>query len=825
MAGFLGLDAFKWGIQKTLKENSKGYLSADMSISARRLLTPDELQISSNFFKNKVLGQVNESRYLEMFTMVVTQNESRLVQIKAIDSSYPFYGNLILKNKGPIHNNSNKEILEESKAWVYPELLTQLNLKEGDSIQIGAKSFVISDTVVEDSTQTFRLSSIAPKIYIGINSINSINLIQKGSTLSETQLFQINSDLNLENLKEELLKLYPDPAIQVRSPVDAEEDSGRVLGYLNDYLGLVSLVGFFLSMIGSTFLVRSYLNSRVYSIAVLNALGLTFRRSLALYISQLIGLALFAALLSIFVSYLILPIIKNMIGQLAQIQFQVSLTPKSILMGFMVSILGVLFASMPYLISIPRIQTKQLLQESTQIELPLKSLDFLYFIPLLLFFYLLSLFQANSFKVGSLFFISLIGSFIILYFLSLFILNILGQWKQRSYSSFSLNQAILYIIRKKSESLPTIIALSMSALLLNLIPQLKVGLLAEMQTDKNVKIPGLFLVDIQDEQVDPIQNILKSSNIDLHHISPMVRARILSVNGVPFEKKIETQTQFKTREEEVEARFRNRGFNLSYRSQLSDSEKIIEGQMFSPQYNLSESKIPEISVEKKFAERLQFRLNDLLKFDVQGVEIEGKITSFRSVKWNSFQPNFFVLFQPGVLDEAPKTWLASIVKYGSQKKEQVQDLIVKNFPNISIIDIEKLSLRILELINQMSWALQLMSLLSLMAGFFVIYSITREQNLNRSWDIYLYKVLGASFNKLYIQKLYESLFMGLIAAISGVALSIILAYGLSLYLFEGIFQPDWFWPIVSITIVTSFSVILSLFSTYNLIQKNYKTLN
>lgn len=817
LTGFVAIDSFKVGIQKSLKENSKEYLSADLVVTARRKLLDSEVQIARDTFKEMKMSSYQEGKLIEFFTMVASANGSRLVQLKAIDESYPFYGKMVLKEKGIITNGVDKEINNSFKAWIYPELLTQLNLKIGDKVKIGKLEFEIADTITEDSTQTFRLASIAPKIYIGYHTIEETGLIQLGSTLSDVRLYKFNTDADPSFIKKNLFKKYTDPSIQVSSPEDAEEDSGRTIGYLNDYLGLVSLVGLFLAMIGATYLFRSFLNSKIQSIAVLNVLGLDFKKAFWITVLQLIMTGFLSALVALCLSVAITPFIQNLVEQFTSSQINAHLQPQSIAIAIVVSIFGILFSSFPYLVSMNRIQTAELLQESVRLNLPVRLKDYFYFMPLILFFYILSILQSNSFKVGSLFFACLFGSIFILYLFAIALLKIFSFIKTQNQS---FNQAILYITRKRSNSIPTLLSLSVAALLLNLIPQIKVGLLEEFQIQKNSKLPSLFLFDIQDEQVSDLKKILIEENTELSNLSPMVRARIISVNDKPFEKNVSSNQVFKTREEETEARFRNRGFNLSYRDYLSPAEKITDGHFPVQKYDTTGKNIPEVSIEKKFAERLGFQLSDKLKFDIQGVEIEGIITSFRSVKWNSFQPNFFILFQSGVLDESPKSWLASIAQTDANKNSLLQNKIVEKFPNISIVDIERTVRRVLDMISKMSLALQFMSFLSLLAGVFVIYSISREQTLTRRWDLNLTKILGSQLSEILKQNIFEAVLIGFSSAFIGVLISIFLAYFLSIYVFGGVFTPDFFWPLVSVSVISIVTISISLFTGRRVSNEN-----
>ena len=185
----------------------------------------------------------------------------------------------------------------------------------------------------------------------------------------------------------------------------------------------------------------------------------------------------------------------------------------------------------------------------------------------------------------------------------------------------------------------------------------------------------------------------------------------------------------------VQGNFRNRGFNLSYRKELSESERIVQGKEFSGVFDESKGDLAEISVEKRFAKRLGFKMGDVLKFDIESIPIEGKIVNIREVKWTSFQPNFFVQFQPGVLEMAPKTFIATIPSLPLEKKHHIQDRLVRELPNISMVDVSRIVKRINEIIEQMSWALTFMSILCLFSGFVVIFSIANHQARTRRWEI------------------------------------------------------------------------------------------
>lgn len=405
------------------------------------------------------------------------------------------------------------------------------------------------------------------------------------------------------------------------------------------------------------------------------------------------------------------------------------------------------------------------------------------------------------------------------------VLGLLGRGVQRISRMISfrrpweLRHGILSFERKTVSGLVVVISIGLGALLINLMPQLKENIRAELEAPDSVKLPSLFMFDIQDDQVARLTDFLKKENTPLSYISAMVRGRVLRVNGKNYERNEASEYGFKTREEEQQARFRNRGINLSYRDQLSSSEQIVAGQFYKGSWQASAKVLPELSVEVQYAERLGLKLQDRLTFDVQGIEVEAIITSFRKVKWNSFQPNFFIIIQPGVFDEAPKTFLGAVPKMAPEKMLLLQAQLVDQFPNISMIDVGRTVKSIFEISERMSWSLRLMATLSLIAGFVVLYSIATHQVAMRRWDLNMLKVLGASRGSVLGFLVSEFIVVGTIGAIFGVGLSFGVSYLLSYLLFDGQFTWTWQEPLITIFGVIALSGLVSAFASFRVVRE------
>jgi putative ABC transport system permease protein len=179
-----------------------------------------------------------------------------------------------------------------------------------------------------------------------------------------------------------------------------------------------------------------------------------------------------------------------------------------------------------------------------------------------------------------------------------------------------------------------------------------------------------------------------------------------------------------------------------------------------------------MSLEIDFAERLGVGLGDTLRFDVQGVAVDGQVVSLREVRWNSFQPNFFVVFQPGVLEDAPAVYLASIPQLSAEQRDALQVSLQVEFPNVSSIDVTRAVKRMLGLIDQLQWALAGSAGLSLAVGWLLVTALARDAARARRWEINLLKVLGAEPRDIRRALDLEFALLGALSALAGSATSV-----------------------------------------------------
>ncbi len=811
LTGFVSVESFKSALQTVIANNAKNILSADLAVTARRELTAEEQEKMRS-----VMTGLPESQTYEFFGMLNSSKGSRLILVKAIDKNYPFYGTLKLDSGRNISEGSDKEILSSPKAWIYPELKAQLGLVPGDQIELGQLKLEISDIIAQDETQTFRAASIAPRVFIDRSLLPQSGLIQFGSTFTVAHLFKTSPGASEADLKNKIYGQLKDPQINVETPATAGEDSGRQLGYLSDYLGLVAIVALFMSTLGAAYIYRLFLSQRMKEVAILRTLGLQSHQAVGVYVIQASLLGALATLPTLGATYIILPILSKILATLTPFALQPSITGSAALICFLMAVIGSFVVSLPFLMRIYDLRPSKLFSEE---KFSMNEGDKRYwtYIPMLVIFYFMSVYQAHSWRIGTLFAASLVGVILLLMLAGYGGVVLAG--KMSHFKKWYVKYSLMSFSRRQGSSLAIFVAMGLGALLINILPQLKNSLQEDFMYDKSSKVPALFMFDIQEEQIDGIQESLKSRDVEVLGLSPMVRARLLKVNGIDYERKIE-EGGFKTREEEREARFRNRGLNLSYRQSLSGSETIIEGRPFVGDFNPDSGKPAELSVEFRFAERMGMKLNDKIIFDVQGVSVEGQITSIRRVKWTSFQPNFFILVQNGVLNDAPKTFIAAVPYLEETQRQELQNELAKKFANVSVVDVVRTVNDVLKTAEQMSWSLELMAFLALLTGYIVLYSIVRSQIKLRRWELNMMKVLGSSTKQLMGFVLVEFGFLALMSALVGAFLSVFVSAGFSIYLFESAVRMEWQGPLLSVLAITALSLIVALLASLDIVRES-----
>ncbi len=786
MACFLSLGFWGWlmsegshsSIKSHVANNSKTLLSADIAISARRHLTEEELKT----LNEETDGLGNLSKGYELFAMMSTDAESRLVLVKVIQNDYPFYGELVREGHTPV------ETLKNYKLWAYSEFKSLFGLERGQTVILGDQKFEVSDFIEEDHTQTFRLASLAPRVFIHLDNIEATKLIQFGSTFTETFYFKAFAGTDVDSLTKSLRSKLKDPAIDVDSYLTLPEENTSPIQRLTDFLGLTSLVALLFSALSLFYLLQIWALEQQKEHALLNSFGLSKHALYFLDIFQSFIVALISTAFSTVLTLLSRPVMEGFLKQWTGQTFQLQLSIWDMLLILLSQFVLLVVLSNP-ITNAKKSTLAQLLKNSFVLE-PARVTRFL---PIFLLLLPYSILASRSVKNGSLFFAGLLFVSFSLILIGRGLIRLLSNIRYRSWK-FSL--AIKSLQRQSTASWAFIFTVGVSSALLNLIPQIQASIEGMMTLEEVQKRPSLFLFDIQKEQWPQVQDLLTDMELTPTAVSPLVRGRITKINGAAFER-AESTSAFRTREEENEVRFRNRGVNVTYRPHLQTGEIIVKGKEFPLTYD-PDQKHPYVSLEKRYADRIDVGIGDIITFDIQGLEIAAEVKNLRQVTWSRFEPNFFILFQDGLLNDAPQTYLASLPFMVAEKKAQIMKSLSSTISNISIIDVGRLMKSTIENLEKISGSLKLMTYLTLLTGFMTLVFLLTAESLRRSVEVHLLKILGALKEAVFKNRILEVFLISAISLLVGIGAS----FMNSSILIDQVFQIPVvfnFWPAIAIS--------------------------
>ncbi|MBC7429955.1 MAG: hypothetical protein H7336_15180 [Bacteriovorax sp.] len=786
--GLLLVESFKVGVEDKIAKNAKNFIASDLSISTRRALDEKELKTIEEYLAEK---KFNYARWTETYSLVMkvqknTDHEgplSKLADLNFVTPEFPFYGSVVLEDQGRKGPGDWSSIHATPTVWMSRDLSWELNLKVGDHVKIGETVFTVGGIILQDQFSSFRGFNLAPKIFLSYNFLPQTQLVKFGSTATFSFAIKLPDDTKTKEIRKELRSLLIDKSIKIAGPKEASQQISKSLDLLSDYLSLITLMTYLLSLVGLYYFTQHFLSKKLKTFSIYKAMGLKTSFLFKVNFIHLIVVTTFAVVISTGIIVGVLPFLEIFFSKLVGEELFFRLNAMSLVRILSLSLGGSLLALGPLFWGALQTPVATIFQD---LPMELKRIKFYYFIPLFLYVIVLAHLLANSFKVGSLF-LGALGAIIILAAICFKVVTSLLD-RASGTLAFVNRHAVRTLSRYFTSSFTIFICLLMGMTLTTFIFQLEGSLRKEFTQTFGNKRPDLFIFDLQDTQAEKFEQITKAEGWNRTMFAPMIRGRLLKINDKPTQKKEtpgESDVNFQTREEENSESMRNRGVNLSYRPQLSWSETLVEGK-FNGEKCIPSKRPCEISLEQNYAKRLGANLGDKLVFDISGIEIEGIVTSMRTVKWTSFEPNFFILFQPGVLEEAPKTFLASIKVKDYAEKQRVFTKMAQTFPSVSLLEVSEIVRKLNAVFDLMVVAIKFISFLSLFVALVVLIAVSFNHLELRKREMGLFYMLGLKLDT--IKKIYGREFSFLI--VFCFVLSIVFGTGLTVLIMKNIFNSE-----------------------------------
>jgi len=793
LSGFLLISSFGASLSQHLAVHLREILTADLVLQASRPLSERELAVCQT-----VAGPGSRfSRQVAFYSMVQGDGVSRLVQIVAIDRAYPLYGGFRTA-EAPVAAQTLDDLQARPSLLMSRETARSLGLRPGGALQVGQARYGLAALFDHDPGGDFASFTLAPKIYLGLPQLQDSGLIGFGSRIAYKHFIRLADGVDAAEVAARLTTALSalsalselsaeQPAIRVSAAVDVNRRLGRVIGYFSSFLGLTAMVALGLSGLAAAYLFRDHLRGRERDIAVLLSLGASRGQCLLLSLGELALLGLVSAGAALALAWLLLPLFGRLFAGVVPADLHLLVDPTAALITLLVGVFGSLLFCLPAQLRLLAVRPLWLLHDlGANDPLPrstrLKQLAAA--LPSVGLLVALTLQVSHSPRQGLGFTAALLALIVVFSAIAHVLLAGCRRWSQATNLTWRIVWRNLY--RNRIASAAAFVALAMTLLLANLIPQVEQGLATEIGQPEGLERPDLFLIDVQEEQRQPLRLFFEHEAARLSPLSPMVQGRIVSVNGRPF-------AQWRQLHQGEDDRgLRRTEFNFSSRDQLDPSETVVEGPPLPTGPWAADGNQPfALSMEREFSERLQMKIGDRMVVDVQGIELEGRVVNLRKVRWNSFQPNFFMLVQKGVLDEAPKTYLASVSGVGEEAKQGLVNRLTAAFANVSVIDVRGTVAQLTAIADQLGQSLRFMAGFAMAIGLVIVASIARQEVLRREREINLFRVLGAGVGRIRVLIMVEFALLGGMAALTAALVSFLCSLAISWLIFDRLWRFHW----------------------------------
>lgn len=759
VAALVSINAFRADVTRGIREQSRNLLGADLEVRSRRAFPPPILAVLDS-----LAAAGTPVSYVTNFGSMALARRSgrtRLVNVRAITGGYPYYGAIETDPPGLW-----SELQRDRRALVDPAVLVQLEAQLGDTLSIGEARFVISGELARVPGEVGLRSAIGPRVYIPGAYLDETGLLTFGSRAFFAAYLRFPDAPSVERFLNRYNELFEANRVGYDTVSEREEELTESLDLLARYLGLVGLVALILGGIGVASAVSVFVKDKLETVAVLRCVGATQRTVFAVYVLQAALMGLAGAAAGAGLGVLVQHALPTLLADFLPLEVEASLAWGPVAAGLAIGVwVAVLFALLP-LLAVRDVTPLRALRREVEREPSRRDpIRIAAYIALGASVLLLSLWQAPQ-RAAGLAFAGAIGVTTAVLGLMAWSLTRATRRLFPRRAPYVVRQGIANLFRPHNQTVAVTLAVGFGVFLLGTLAVVQQNLLDQIALDSSPERPNLVIFDIQEDQRAGVEQTFAARGLAVPAMTPIVPARIARVNGRTAEEIRADTLGPRPARWALRREYRN-----TYRDTLVQTERLVAGRWWGSGASGRGAAPPRISVEEGLAQELRVDIGDRITWDVQGVEIDTEIASLRHVNWARFEPNFFVVFEPGVLEDAPTSFVTLARVPGATARAELQRDLVIRYANLSAVDLTLLLQTVDTLLGSVALAIRFMALFSIASGGLVLFGAIATSRFQRLRESVLLKTLGARARQVIKILVTEYLALGALAGLTGAVLA------------------------------------------------------
>ena len=783
VAALVAIDSFAENVTRSVREQSRALLGGDLGLGARVPFVPAVDSLLDSLARGGT-GVARVTTFASM-GLVPRTGQTRLVQVRAVTPNYPFYGAITTTPAA-----AWARLATDAVAIVDPALLVSLDARIGDTLTLGYGRFAIAGTIRSVPGDVGIAAAIGPRVYIPARYVGDTQLLTVGSRAEYDALLRLPRESDADALKERWRDRLDSVRVRMRTVADTEEDLTEAIDQLRDFLAVVGLVALLLGGIGVASGVHAFVTKKIDTVAVLRCLGATSRQVLAIYVLQAIVMGILGAAAGAALGVAVQFALPLVVGDFIPVDVQVTVAPRAILLGLFVGAWVALVFALRPLLALRAISPLQAIRrEDAGTILRMRWRDWPRLgvaLGIVASVVAIAVLRTGALDRGLGMSVA-IGVVVLVLGVAAAALVRSARRLVRARWPFVARQGVANLHRPGNQTRAVVLALGFGVFLVGTIYQVQTSLLARLRMSADATRANLVFFDVQEEQGEPLDSIVRALGQEVVQRVPIVPMRIASIGGVAVADLLADTASGRARWA------LRREYRSTFRDTMVTSEELVAGRWLRPaaveRGALDEARAGEVSLEEEVARELGVALGDTITWDVQGVRVPTEVTSLRRVDWARFEPNFFAVLDPASLAAAPKQFVLLAAVGGPADMARLQGETVRRFPNVSSLDLTLVQRTIAGIVGRVALAVRFMALLSFALGVPVLFSAVAATRRERLREGVLLKTLGATRAQVQRVMLVEYAALGVLGSLTGMVLSVGGAWALARFVFEVPFVP------------------------------------